>query len=297
MNRIGMGGKRIARIAIALLMAVLAAGCGGFEMDAHRRDKEIAVDGRNEEWADAIVYVEDADICVGAVNDDEDLYLCLVVDDSDLRREIIGRGLTLWIDPSGGKKKRIGIHYPLGGGGREEGGPPGRNGSESFGGSKRGEPPAMDSTKTDREKKGGRFGGDTTWEEFRKKWPEVEMFGPGEDETYRIAAGKGGDVEVALSVEKETLVYELRIPLALNADHPFGVGTAAGETIGVGLETPEMEKPSGGRHERGGGGFGGSGGGFGGRGGGPPGGGERSGPSSSDRIEAWAKVRLAVAAE
>ncbi|MBN1825504.1 MAG: hypothetical protein JW958_04495 [Candidatus Eisenbacteria bacterium] len=289
----------------AILTGFGAAGCGGMKMDSLWRDGGVVVDGRNEEWADAIVYLEDAGACVGAYNDAENLYLCLIVDGTDLRRRMLGRGFTLWIDASGGKEKQFGVHYPPGSG-RSGGAPPERGGAEEPG------VPGGDSLQTGAGKGGASSGGslgDRTWEELRKKWPEIEVIGPGKNERHAIAAANGGKLEVALAVEKGALVYELRIPLPCDADHPYGIGTEPGASIGVGLETPGMEAPNGGRSARGGGGMGGRGGGppgggRGGRGGGPSGGGMRGGPPSGDRggsasektLDAWGKIHLAAGA-
>jgi hypothetical protein len=69
-----------------------------------------------------------------------------------------------------------------------------------------------------------------------------------------------------------TLIYELAIPLAKEANSSDGLGVRPGAVIGIGLETPQRsDTPAAGRGDYGGGtggGHGGYGGGMGGRGGG-----------------------------
>ena len=58
------------------------------------------------------------------------------------------------------------------------------------------------------------------------------------NELYRsnLAKGQTG-LSVALSTANNALVYELRVPLKKDADHPFAVGASAGATIGIGVQS------------------------------------------------------------
>ena len=102
------------------------------------------------------------------------------------------------------------------------------------------------------------------------------------------------------------LQYELKVPLARSADHPYAIDTAPGKAIGVGLETGKMQLRSLGNDR--GGGFGGGGGGGGmpgggrGRGGGGMGGGGGRGGRGGDPqqavqppkpLKSWATVAIA----
>ncbi len=95
------------------------------------------------------------------------------------------------------------------------------------------------------------------------------------------------------------LVYELRIPLATNENRPYAVGALAGATIGLGLETPEIDmsamRDKMKSRRSGDGGTGGSGmrGGGGRGGGGMRDGGGRSRPEMPEPLNVWTKVTLA----
>ena len=117
---------------------------------------------------------------------------------------------------------------------------------------------------------------------------------------------KKAGIDIAAGQPEGSLVYELRVPLAVSADRPFAVESSPGKTVGLRFETGEM--PTGGApggrggHSGGtGGGYGGHGGwggGYGGRGGGMGGGyGGRSrgqyGATQAKPVKVWTVVHLA----
>jgi hypothetical protein len=117
-------------------------------------------------------------------------------------------------------------------------------------------------------------------------------------------------VDVAIRNEQGTLQYELKVPLARGADHPYAIDAQPGKSIGVGLETGKMPQRSfgsgrgggfgggGGGGGMGGGGRGrggGGGGGMGGRGGGGRGGGGQRGFEPPKPLKGWATVTIAPA--
>lgn len=122
---------------------------------------------------------------------------------------------------------------------------------------------------------------------------ELEILGPGKDERRMmpIAAAKGIDVNIRFS--SGLLVYELKVALIHSAQHPYAIGAEAGKSIGIGLETSEVDRQNVRREmsgERSGGGrTGGIRGGAGGRG--MRGGGRR--PQMTKGLKIWAIVHLA----
>src|ERR1041384_6954557 len=80
----------------AVLFLCLAAGCGWVEFPSHWRTHEIVVDGRNSEWQDSLTYLlEDRQSSLGFVNDDRDLYVCLISANRDLQRQAARPGLIV----------------------------------------------------------------------------------------------------------------------------------------------------------------------------------------------------------
>src|SRR4051812_9170898 len=99
---------------------IFIAGAGLFastrqRIDSHWRDRAIAIDGDNGDWAGPLQPLEEQHpIMAAAANDGEFLYLVLSTSDAAVRRQILGQGLIVWFDPSGGDKKHFGLKFPVG---------------------------------------------------------------------------------------------------------------------------------------------------------------------------------------
>jgi hypothetical protein len=251
---------------IALVLGALTTmSCGGDkELLSRPLDREILVDGNLEEWEGATQYLESEKVSVGVMNDADFLYFSLASGDMRTQTQVLALGFTLWFDPEGGKEKRLGIHFPLGA--RETGAMP------------RGGPPDPQEL----------------YELHESKDPEVRLL-RGEEEARNIPLVSLHGVEIALGRVNGTLIYELKVPL--QGQNDFVIGVEPGDVIGVGMETPEIDREKmreemmprmGGGH---GGGMGGGGRMGGGGGGGPMGGGGR--PQPPEPIKVWAKVKTA----
>ena len=246
------------------------AGCKTEELASTWSDREVRIDGVNDEWQGATTYIEDKDVSIGLLNDDEFLYVSLS-SDSGLRMQVMRAGLTVWFDPEGGTDEWYGINFPTGAQGRMQ---------------------AM------RRRRGG---GDRDPQSRRPTIDDdpmiyIELVGPGELGRRRIPIERVTGIEVKIGNDFGRFVYELKVPLPRDADHLFGIGTKAGALLGVGLETGDM--PGMGRGSRGGG-LGGPGGGRGGGGGGRGGGGGGrggiggGGPGTAESFKVWTTVQLA----
>jgi len=133
----------------------------------------------------------------------------------------------------------------------------------------------------------------------------LEVYGPQKDDAHSFVADMAPGITVKTGQADGYLVYELKVPLAKTTAAPYAIETKPGAVIGIGIETPKMEHPSGeGRGGGMGGGMGGMGGGMGGRGGGGMGhggGGGRSGGEHGQSeqpkpLKNWATIQLASAA-
>jgi hypothetical protein len=221
---------------------------------------------------------------VGLRNDASSLYICLGTDDPGIRRQILRGGMTVWFDPSGGKNKVMGIRYPA---------------------SLR-RPPAS----RDRE---GRFAPAASAPPADSLAP-LQVFEPG---GLWQPFDPAQEPELALAIKDTdgTLACEIKLPLQPVGEHPFALGVAPGKTVGIGVETVKMSRPTGFGGDETPGEGGGRRGGWGGRGGRGRGGGRRGGGWSGGRrpggewgggqreggrsgaslkpLNLWAKIRLA----
>ena len=232
----------------------------------------ITVDGRQGDWPEGAAPLANEAISLEAVNDGTNLYLLVLTSDPARRAQLMREGLIVWFDPGGGTKKRFGVRYPVveslsPGEGR------GRFGGGHRGGGENGAPAEGTYNPTDR----------------------LDVLGPGKDDARSLTLDHAAGLEAAARLQEGVFVYELKVPLVATGDHPYAVGTAAGKTIGVGLETPKLAKPS--APEGGGGGYGGRGGGhmgggMGGHGGYPHSSGEHSPFQQAKPLNVWSTVTL-----
>jgi len=245
------------------------AGCNDLKLNSTWPDREITVDGTGVDWQNAMVYVEKANVAVGLFNDEEYIYVCLTPVDRRMAFQMVRLGCTVWFDPEGGKNKTFGIRFPLG---------------MLEGGNARMFKEAMrDPTK---------------YQSLLKKvGDELEILGPGKGQRVRMSVSSTPGIEIKLGHSEGRAVYELKVPLARSAEHPYAIGTDMSKTIGIGFETPkwdreEMQQSRGGRGRvgRGGGRMGGMDGKNGGRG---RSAGMQQPSGMPEPLELWAKVTLA----
>ena len=260
---------------IIMLTVPTLVGCGSVEVSSTWRDREVSIDGVDAEWQRAVMYVQDKNVAIGLLNDEEYLYICLSTVDSWRIRQMMGSGLTLWFDPDGGKDKTFGINFPLG---------------------MQLSQPDMDREKMHmpREQMPDQERLKEMVEESAK---EMVILGPGKDEHRRMPVHGSQHIQVKVGYSGGKLVYELRVPLFLDEQHPDAIGLGESQFVGVGFETAEVDREMirermrdqmGGKMPPGGQGI--------------PGGGMRDGSmrggrmpggEMTERLDLWTKVELA----
>lgn len=265
--------------AIAMSGATLLAGPKKADMTSHwRGETPIAIDGVNQEWQGLLMPVKDVNASIAFYNDDQFLYFCLTTSDGATRSQILRRGLIVWIDQGGGKKKDFGVEFPVA--------LPGMYVVERSG-------DAGDATGGSRQ--------------LDANQDRLIILGPDKNERHDLSFDEAPGIQAKIGQSEGVLVYEMRVPLARNSGQPYAIGARPNAIVGVGLETPEISQSAtrpamgggGGEGGRGGyggrggmpgrGGYGGRGGGYGGRGGSGGGRGEQM----TKPIKVWNTVQLA----
>ncbi|KPL18929.1 MAG: hypothetical protein AMJ92_05465 [candidate division Zixibacteria bacterium SM23_81] len=263
---------------LGIIIATLATslvGCGGQELTSTWRDREVTIDGVDDEWENAMTYVEDKNVAIGLLNDQEYLYICLASIDFQRVHQMIGSGLTVWFDPKGGKKKTFGINFPL---------------EMQFSGEDMSpeKMPMPRESAPDPER---------LREMVKESAKEMVILGPEKGKSIRMLTHGSEEIAVRLDYSGGKLVYELRVPLIRGPQHPTAIGAGASEIIGVGFETAEFDREMmrNRMREKMGGGMppGGQGMPPGGMRGGGMRGGRMPGGQRPERLEYWAKVQLA----
>lgn len=245
-----------------LLSCIFVAGCGKPELYSKWRNRQIAIDGKFEDWQNEIAYYDkNTRVSIGVINDDAYLYICLITRNRGLMEQLTRAGFSVWFDPDGGTAKVFGIHFPLGIQGK---GMPMEKRSEV--------------------------------NLFQESWQQIEIIGPGKEEKYTtsIEEIEKDGISVKLGMLRGYFIYELKVPLVENDQHPYYIG-AQNKLIGMGFETslinkempPGMGMPGRGgmRGAPGGGGGGMPGGGMGGMPGGKP-------FDDENRFQLWMTVML-----
>lgn len=246
------------------------AGCATFNTfttESHALTRTITVDGMTDDWPGEMYVVPNERITAGFQNDGRFLYIALLVEEASQRFQIVSQGLTVWFDPKGGKEKAFGIRYPLGL-------PPDRRKPARM--NPQGEglmlPDLPDGALA-----------------------ELEIVRSPREPAQRLLVSGAKGLEVKVVPGTGLLVYEMKIPLLADAEHPIAVGAKPGGVVGIGFETDKPDTsamPSGGPGTDAGG-HGGHGGGMGGHGG-MSGGGGGGMMMSAEPVKVWALVQLAL---
>ncbi len=208
--------------ALALLTALaIITGCRTKQVDSVWRTAAMVIDGELTDWPAGLTPMQPAPLAVGITNDDHHLYLALSVNDPGLSRRIMMGGFTVWLDPQGRRKQRVGIRFPIG---------PWQGVSAR---------PQWDPADEP-----GRL-----WEPMALALDQVEIVGPGKSDTRVFPAGGNGDLAVMITADPYGLSYELKIPLMAGPNWPLDLLVDDGR-LGIGLETPAFARGGrpGGRH-------------------------------------------------
>ena len=247
-------------------------------------DNQIVIDGKDNDWGDTMFYIPDAQLTAGIRNDSSNMYIILKSTDRRQAFQIMGLGMTVWFDPSGGTSEKFGIHFPLGHQGREGAQ---RNENDN----------SQDETQNqDRD--------------LVNMMPnEFEILGANENGPVRLSIADAKGIELQMERGTNGLIYELKVPLHKSPDHPYAIN-ADGKNVGVEFEGGKFEGGGGGGQHRGRGMRGNGGGTYPGGGEGMPGGDEGGGPEGGEgsrrnynndegqrqqpkHIDFWLKVQLA----
>jgi len=301
--------------AAALLAAALlfSNACSVLQVNSQWRAKDIVINGLADEWKGDLVPVKDNGFSFGVRNDDRFLYVCIVGDTPMLMSMAVSRGMTVWLDPAGGKSTAFGIQFPLGpAAAAPQSAPPATGAGET------GAQPAAGGQTAGGQRAGrGQAGARGAGARPAPAVNEVIILGPEKDASKRIAIRDLKGIEIRAAVSQGVFAYELKVPFVATSAFPYALGSAPGQFVGVGIVIPGMRRGGGGGGmgggggegiddvggmgmgggsgmSEGGGGGGSEGGGGGGMGGGMRGGGMGGGARSGmSGLNFWAKIALA----
>lgn len=209
----------------------------------------MVADADLADWNGDLTPVEGQNVSLAIRNDEEALYLVLQSEDRGVIGQILALGLTVWFDPEGGTDRGFGVQYPVG--------LLNSDAATSINPETARQDPAQMEALLDRMR------------------DEVILFADDADEA-RWAVQDVLAVDAEFHYETEVFTYELKVPLQKTWTE-YAIGAPPGAVIGVGIETPEIDRAA--MRAR----FGG------GRPGSPPPGGR---PDAQERVQVWIQVPL-----
>jgi len=270
---------------VCAFISASIAGCNTIKLNSKLSKGDVVIDGTDKEWEGVRSYMKDQNIVVGIQNDEKYLYLLLSPTTDEISRQVMARGLTIWFDSKCGKHEKFGVHYPLG-------------------------LQKQDLAYLNLDRQTSKFRGkpdenvdmNKLFEVFSESESlnEIEITGPEEYDYYKGNVNDVKGIEAKITKSNNSIVYELKVPLDKDSEHPYGICTEPEKSITIGFKTPEIKlrekKEDFGRGNRGGG-FGGPGG----RGERPSGGempggmpgGMQGGREIPKNFELWIKTKLA----
>jgi len=108
--------------AVLILLCLLGAGAAQAQ-DASALcplSSAIVVDGNAEEWPMTWLQDDEKVFSYNICADEQNLYVRVLTKDYYAKRKLSAFGFTLWFDPAGKKKRKLGLKYPAGGNEAEE---------------------------------------------------------------------------------------------------------------------------------------------------------------------------------
>ncbi|MBK8945109.1 MAG: hypothetical protein IPM32_07510 [Ignavibacteriae bacterium] len=205
--------------------------CADFEIISKWNEKEISIDGSKQDWKGKINYFEDEKVAIGVLNDDDNIYLCLITSDRSKILKILSNGFTIWFESPNNYKNNFGIQYPIKKkfDDRFENMPDFINENEPSNGDKI-------------IKRGEIFPG-KLFEKFKTEQNEILIIN--EDNfplnVYKLKNDSG--LEISANLEQNQFIYELKIPYAKNKTNKIYYDAFPNDDIILRFETGEIEKP------------------------------------------------------
>jgi len=195
---------------ISLLLILLNGCSSGLKLTSDWQQREINIDGSDSQWQRGLYYEKESDFVYGVRNDEKYMYVFLKTQNRSTQMQIMRQGLTVWFDREDGKNQTFGIQYPM-------------NRKEEHAG----------------------FVPDTNEEKLNtfldQEFPELEILGPNKENVQRFSALEAPGIRVKLGRTKETLIYELRVPLSKTSEQPFALEPTSSNRIGIEFETGEFQ--------------------------------------------------------
>lgn len=196
--------------ALVIMICVFLTGCGKNLLYSCWKDREIVIDGKNDEWQDVKVYFRDKKVAIGVFNDNNFLYLQLVSWDKDVASMIKNTGFVVWFDDYASRKKNRGIRFPLGNG-------------ESL----------NELSRSMRQERHDKFAKSEKYSLEEIEWVSADK---NEDFIGSLEFFKQKGIDVQIDDSTGNMIYELKIPLVKDSKHIYTVSDNAKQRLSICFE-------------------------------------------------------------
>ena len=176
----------------------------------------IQIDGQANEWPMDWIVDSDKKFSYNVCSDDNNIYVRMRTKDELIRRKIALFGFTVWMDPKGKKKRKLGLRFPTGIEGQER----------MIALRQSGDPNTMSSgQRADFQKEINKT--------FIRDIEVLELIGLADEPLTSTRSGITNGIKVAIAAdEEEAYVYEAIIPFK-----SFRLSKSSIATLGIGFET------------------------------------------------------------
>ena len=216
------GGRFFKYVSIYILtVLIMGSGCKTTTFSSNWKENDISIDGDHTDWQIAMEYFKEKNVTIGFQNDEKFVYICLMLHDNLMQRQVIQQGFTVWLDVKGGKNKNFGIRYPIGMSGREF---------------------SLQRPGFGQEQMIGDMNGEQYRKDIMQSLSELEILGPGESDVSRFGVDELSGLEVEVGNKTGVFVYELKVPLVKDEEYPFAIGLKGESSIGIGFETNDSDR-------------------------------------------------------
>ncbi len=213
---------------VILLFLVMVMEPSGFAQDPEAANCQLAtvlqIDGLADEWPMEWLTDDDKKFSYNVCSDDNNLYIRMKTNDELVRRKIALFGLTVWMDPKGKKKEKLGLKFPTGAEAHDR--------IEAMSKSTENTGQMSSSQRAAFQKE--------MIKSVIKDAELLELLGLADDPLTSTRSGITNGIKVAIASDEEglTLTYEAIIPFK-----SFRLSKASISVIGIGFETGKFVPP------------------------------------------------------
>jgi len=214
-------------ISLVFMLTLLMTGCSStLEMASNPVPGSININGDAADWGTNLKYIPDEKAAVGISNDNNYFYLCLTTADMSKVMPMFAGGFTVWLENETNNDEVIGVKYPL----------------HNIVNESR----IMVNPGEFREKGRGMM-----ISKMIASQDEIRILNKNNYPLTVISTSDSSGLKAAIGYNNDQFIYELRVPLKVDAHNKYGLNAHPGDKLLVKLETEKPDRGNFGGRENG----------------------------------------------